>query len=63
MSGLRERLDLISLVAGVAVCGLGALIVLQEDGSIALEAGWLLSALAAGAGVVLVASGMGARHR
>jgi hypothetical protein len=58
-----DRLDVTSLVAGLAVCALGALIVLQEDGTISLEAGWLLSALAAAAGVILVASGMGARRR
>jgi hypothetical protein len=58
----RNRLDIPNLVAGVAICVLGALIVLQEEGTIALEAGWLLSAIAAAAGVVLVASGVGARR-
>jgi len=63
MTPIPERIDLTSLVAGVAICILGAVILLQEEGTIALEAGWLLSAVAAAAGVVLVASGMGARRR
>lgn len=59
---MSERLDVTSLVAGIAICVIGGLILLQEEGSISLEAGWLLAALAALAGVVLVASGTGARR-
>jgi NhaP-type Na+/H+ or K+/H+ antiporter len=54
--------DITSLVAGIATALLGALILMQEEGTIDLEAGWLLAALAAATGVVLVASGMGARR-
>jgi NhaP-type Na+/H+ or K+/H+ antiporter len=59
---MSARPDITSLVAGVATALLGALILLQEEGTIDLEAGWLLAALAAATGVVLVASGMGARR-
>jgi hypothetical protein len=62
MSEIREKLDVTSLVASVAIVLLGILILLQEEGTIDLEAGWLLAILAAGTGVVLVASGMGARR-
>jgi hypothetical protein len=62
MTEIEERLDITSLVAGIAIVVLGTLILLQEEGTIDLEAGWLLAILAAGTGVVLVASGMGARR-
>lgn len=62
MRGLRERLDLTALVAGVAISALGAVILLQQEATIELEAGWLLAILAAATGVVLVASGVGARR-
>jgi NhaP-type Na+/H+ or K+/H+ antiporter len=63
MSELHDRIDLTSLVAGVAIAVIGALILLQDNGAIDLEAGWLFAAIAAATGVVLVASGMGARRR
>jgi hypothetical protein len=62
MSDLRDRIDLTSLVAGIAIAVIGALILLQDDGTIDLEAGWLFAVLAAATGVVLVASGIGARR-
>jgi hypothetical protein len=62
MSEIRNKVDVTSLVAGIAIVMLGVLILLQEEGTIDLEAGWLLAILAAGTGVVLVASGMGARR-
>jgi hypothetical protein len=62
VNAIRDRLDLTSLAAGLAIVVIGALILLQVDGTIDLDAGWLLSALAAASGVVLVASGLGARR-
>jgi hypothetical protein len=62
MTEIRDKLDITSLVAGIAIVLLGVLILLQEEGTIDLEAGWLLAVLAAATGVVLVASGMGARR-
>jgi hypothetical protein len=59
---VSARPDITSLVAGIAISVLGALLLMQEEGTIDLEAGWLLALLAAATGVVLVASGMGARR-
>jgi hypothetical protein len=59
---VSARPDITSLVAGIATVLLGALLLMQEEGTIDLEAGWLLAVLAAATGVVLVASGMGARR-
>ena len=62
MRSLRDRVDLTSLVAGAAIAVFGALIMLQEEGTIDLEAGWFFAIVAAATGVVLLASGMGARR-
>jgi hypothetical protein len=62
MRQVRDRVDLTSLVAGAAISVFGALILLQEEGTIDLEAGWFFAILAAATGVVLLASGMGARR-
>jgi hypothetical protein len=62
MTAIRDRIDLTSMVAGLALVVIGALILLQVEGTIDLEAGWLLAALAAAIGLVLVASGLGARR-
>jgi hypothetical protein len=62
MSEIRDRLDLTSLVAGIAIVVLGTLILLEDEGAIDLGGGWLLAVLAAATGVALVASGMGARR-
>jgi hypothetical protein len=59
---MPDRVDLTSLVAGAAIAAFGALILLQEEGTIDLEAGWFLAIVAAATGVVLLASGMGARR-
>ena len=62
MREIRDRIDVTSLVAGVVISVFGTLILLQEEGTIDLDAGWFLAVVAAAAGVVLVASGMGARR-
>lgn len=62
MRDLPDRIDITSLVAGVAIAVFGTLILLQGEGTIDLDAGWFLAAVAAAVGVVLVASGMGARR-
>lgn len=59
---MTRQPDITSLVSGLAISIFGTLILLQEEGTIDLEAGWLLAVLAAATGVVLVASGMGARR-
>jgi hypothetical protein len=56
-----SRPALASLAAGLAIVGLGVLLLLQEEGTISLAGGWLGAALAACGGGALVASGLGAR--
>jgi hypothetical protein len=62
MREIGDRVDITSLVAGVGISVFGTLILLQEEGAIDLEAGWFLAIVAAATGVVLLASGMGARR-
>lgn len=52
------RLDVTTLVAGVAVLALGGLLVLDRTGAISIDFGWLGAAVAALAGVILVISGL-----
>ena len=53
--------DLTALASGVAIATLGALLLLQEEGTIDLEGGWLAAAITACTGVTLIANGLGAR--
>jgi hypothetical protein len=62
MRPFGDRVDVTSFVTGAAISVFGALILLQEEGTIDLEAGWFFAILAAATGVVLLASGMGARR-
>jgi hypothetical protein len=55
------RPDLNSLAVGVAIVVLGILLLLQAEGSIDLEGGWLAAAITACGGAALLASGLGAR--
>jgi hypothetical protein len=57
------RPDLTSLAVGLAIVVLGTLLLLQENGTINLEGGWLLAGVTAFAGAALLASGLGARER
>jgi presenilin-like A22 family membrane protease len=56
-----RRPDLTQLAVGLAIVLLGVLLLLQEEGSIDLDGGWLAAGLTACAGVALLASGLGAR--
>jgi hypothetical protein len=56
-----RRLDVTQLAVGLAIVLLGVLLLLQEEGSIDLEGGWLAAGLTACAGAALLASGLGAR--
>jgi hypothetical protein len=58
-----SRPDLTALAAGLAIALLGTLLLLQEEGTIDLEGGWLIAVVTALAGGALVASGIGARER
>jgi hypothetical protein len=55
------RLELSSLAVGVAIVLLGILLLLQENGSIDLDGGWLIAGITGCAGAALLASGLGAR--
>jgi len=57
-----SRPDLSALAVGVTIVVLGALLLLQENGSIDLEGGWLAAAITACGGAALLASGLGARQ-
>jgi hypothetical protein len=54
--------DPVSLVSGVAVTALGALLLLDQADAIELTFGWLGAALAAVLGVILVISGLTQRE-
>jgi hypothetical protein len=56
-----RRPDLSALAVGLTIVVLGALLLLQENGSIDLDGGWLLAGVTACAGGALLASGLGAR--
>ena len=60
--GTRE-LDTASLVAGLVVIALGAILLLDRTGTIDLRFGLLWPALTGAAGAVLLAVGLSARHR
>ena len=50
--------DPVSLTAGVAITGLGALLILDQSDVIHLTFGWLGAVLALVAGTILVISGL-----
>ena len=62
MRGVR-RPELTQLTVGLAIIVLGILLLLQAEGSIELDGGWLAAGLSASAGAALLASGLGARER
>jgi hypothetical protein len=57
-----SRPDLSAIAVGLITVALGVLLLLQENGSIDLEGGWLLAGVTACAGGALLASGIGARQ-
>ena len=61
---MRPRLDRTSLVAGLAVCGLGVLALLDRTGVLDLRFGYALPEILAVLGAVLLAAGLeGPRDR
>ena len=50
-----------SLAVGLTIVLLGTVLLLQEQGTIDLDGGWLAAILTACAGAALLASGFGAR--
>lgn len=57
-----RRLDLTSLVGGLALLLVGLFLLLDSTGSVDLTAGWAASLVLAGAGATLLASGLGDRR-
>jgi hypothetical protein len=61
---VRRGVDRTSLVAGLAVCGLGVLLLLDRTGVIDLRFGYALPAMFAALGAILVVAGLeGPRER
>ena len=59
------RVDLVSLASGVLIAVLGALVLLDSSGAIALSLGWIAAALTAAVGAILAIDGLlggGERH-
>jgi hypothetical protein len=56
---MSARVDLVSLIAGLALLALGGLLILDQSGALELTAGWFGAALAAVLGSILIASGLG----
>ena len=54
----RARLDITSLVGGLAIAALGVLLLLDELGWIDLGFGWAAPALIAVVGAILLAAGL-----
>ena len=57
-----RRPDLSSLAVGLAIVLLGVLLLLQEEGTIDMDGGWLAAVVAGCSGAALLASGLAARE-
>jgi threonine/homoserine efflux transporter RhtA len=55
---LSKRVDNVSLVAGLAIIGVGALLLLEQEDVIDLSLGVVGAVVAAVIGVILIASGL-----
>lgn len=55
---MRRRLDRVSLVAGLAISGLGVVLLLDRTGVIEVGFGYGLPALLACVGAILLAAGL-----
>ena len=55
---MRRRADRLSIVAGLAVGGLGVLLLLDQTGLIELRFGYALPAILACVGAILLAAGL-----
>ena len=55
---MNRRLDHLSLVAGLAICGLGVLLLLDRTGVIELHFAYGLPAILACVGAILLAAGL-----
>lgn len=55
---MRGGADRVSIVAGLAICGLGAVLLLDRTGLIELRFGYGLPAILACVGAILLAAGL-----
>ena len=55
---MSRRPDRLSLVAGLAICGLGVLLLLDRAGVLELRFGFALPAILACLGAILLAAGL-----
>jgi hypothetical protein len=55
---VSRRPDQLSLVAGLAICGLGVLLLLDRTGVLELKFGFALPAILACLGAILLAAGL-----
>jgi hypothetical protein len=58
---MSRRFEPASLVAGLAMTGLGLLLLLDDGGSLELSGGWLAAVICAAIGAILIASGLASR--
>jgi hypothetical protein len=58
---MSRRFEPASLVAGLAMTGLGLLLLLDDGGSLELSGGWLAVVICAALGAILIASGLASR--
>ncbi len=63
MNEPTRRLDVPTLVGGLAAAGVGAVLLLDGVGALRLSFGWLWPLLLAAAGAYLLASGLAQRRR
>ena len=60
---MKPGADRVSIVAGLAVGGLGVVLLLDQTGLIELRFGYALPAILACVGAILLASGLDGRRR
>ena len=60
---MRRSADRVSIVAGLAVCGLGVVLLLDRTGVIELRFGYGLPAVLACVGAILLAAGLDGPRR
>jgi hypothetical protein len=60
---MRQGADRVSIVAGLAICGLGVVLLLDRTGVIELRFGYGLPAVLACVGAILLAAGLDGGRR
>jgi hypothetical protein len=60
---MRQGADRVSIIAGLAICGLGVVLLLDRTGLIELRFGYGLPAVLACVGAILLAAGLDGERR